>query len=188
MRNRQPPPVQGRSRSPPRRTPVRCRVATSAASRPKFERKFDATQKKRRQKRPVFFRRARIFRRKPARSRAEEAHSPRTAGGPGRAGQEAGATAGGGPAVRGRLGPRGVRAAGEKGRPPLGGRAGAALRVRPWGGRPAPSFRKAYLHWALVSTTEARIQRQPMELQHMPHAYEQVYRPMSMFPANIFTA
>jgi len=26
-----------------------------------------------------------------------------------------------------------------------------------------------------------------MELQHMPHAYEQVYRPMSMFLAKFFT-
>src|ERR1700677_4848707 len=34
--------------------------------------------------------------------------------------------------------------------------------------------------WGARIDYEARIQRQPMELQHMPHTYEQMYRAMSM--------
>ena len=74
-------------------------------------------------------------------------------------------------------------------RAPPGGRAAPARTVRPWGGRPAPSFRKlirkvpsyattssGFPTTGGVSATGTRCSVSPIELQHMPKGLRRAYR------------
>jgi hypothetical protein len=86
----------------------------------------------------------------------------------------------------------------QRGGPRRGGERGPRT-VRPWGGRPVPSFQEAYLHWARVSTTggvlttsvydpKTRCRVSQSKLQHMRHGREQVLSPMTTVGISFFQA
>jgi hypothetical protein len=73
-----------------------------------------------------------------------------------------------------------------KGAAPAGGESGGRVRVRPWGGRPAPFFEKAYLYWAVVSSTKAQTVS-ANGITTYPYYREKIYRPTSIPPVSFFT-
>ena len=75
---------------------------------------------------------------------------------------------------------------GQKGAAPAGGESGGRVTGPALGGEAGSVLSESLSAFGARIDYEPRIQRQPMELQHMPHTYEQVYRAMSMLLANIF--
>src|ERR1700677_14561 len=68
----------------------------------------------------------------------------------------------------------------QKGAAPAGGESGGRVTGPALGGEAGSVLSESLSALGARIDYEARIQRQPMELQHMPHTYEQMYRAMSM--------
>jgi hypothetical protein len=68
----------------------------------------------------------------------------------------------------------------KKGAAPAGGESGGRVTGPALGGEAGSVLSESLSALGARIDYEARIQRQPMELQHMPHTYEQMYRAMSM--------
>jgi hypothetical protein len=74
----------------------------------------------------------------------------------------------------------------KKGAAPAGGESGGRVTGPALGGEAGSVLSESLSALGVRIDYEARIQRQPMELQHMPHTYEQVYPAMSMLLGNFF--
>ena len=74
----------------------------------------------------------------------------------------------------------------KKGAAPAGGESGGRVTGPARGGEAGSVLSESLSAFGARIDYEPRIQRQPMELQHMPHTYEQVYRPMSMLLDHFF--